>query len=281
MFTLPGRHVSRMHGGVRRDQPIAVVQDLVAHEECELILQTLLLVAQALVDEHGARRLEARAYQSASRLAAVPVEPADLEAVMLAETDHGVEVERHLALAALFRRALDVRKIVVTGFLPYTDEQLRELAPRRAGLRQELGQRILQKLVRKQERRLERHRLETAALAPRRCGFDVGVLVEKPACILAENSREHLEGRRRRRALAGLHHAQIGHRGGLRGIDVHTARRELVERQAVALAQGAQLRPEKMSLPNEAGSWGSPGAKNLSEFHIVKFLLCKSACFAI
>jgi hypothetical protein len=45
----------------------------------------------------------------------------------------------------------------------------------------------------------------------RRRGLDLGVLIEKPARILAEDSGEHVERGGRRHALAGLHHAEIGH----------------------------------------------------------------------
>ena len=97
----------------------------------------------------------------------------------------------------------------------------------------------------------ERHRLETAALAIRRRRLDFGVLVEKPARILAEDSGEHVERGGRRRALAGLHHAEIGNRRRALRVDLHAARRQLVQREPVALAQGAQLRAEKVALPDQ------------------------------
>ena len=70
--------VAGVHGAVRRDDAVAVVQNLVADEERQLVLQPLFLIAQALVDEHRAGRLESRAHQGAARLAAVAVEPANL-----------------------------------------------------------------------------------------------------------------------------------------------------------------------------------------------------------
>ena len=108
-----------------------------------------------------------RARTRAPRLAAVAVEPANLEAVALADVHQILERERHLALAALLRRPLDVRKIVVPRFLPDADQQLRELPPRRAGLRQQLRQGVLQQLMGEQKCGLQRHRLETAAAARR------------------------------------------------------------------------------------------------------------------
>src|SRR5579862_3368597 len=115
------------------------MQNLVADEECELEFEPLLLIAQPLVDEHRARRLETRAHQGA--LAAVAVEPADLEAVALADVHQILEREGHLAFSALFGGPLDVGEIVVASLLPDPNQQLSELPARRAGLRQKFRQR--------------------------------------------------------------------------------------------------------------------------------------------
>jgi hypothetical protein len=93
---------------------------------------------------------------------------------------------------------------------------------------------------------------EPAALALRGSRLDLGVLVEKPARILAEDAGQHVQHVGRGHALAGLHHAEVGHRGRARRIDLHAARRQFIERQAVALAQRAQLGAQKMPLPDQS-----------------------------
>ena len=180
-----------MHGAVRRDHAVAVVQDLVADEECQFILETSVLIAQPLVHQHRSRRLEPRSDERPRGLAAAAhgrvIEPSHLQAVTLADRHQCIQGQRHLAAAALLGGALDVGKAVVAGFLPDPDQQVRKLTARGAGLRQQLGQRVLQQFIGKQERRLERHGLEAAAL-PRGRHLDLGVFVEKPSRIAPEDA---------------------------------------------------------------------------------------------
>ena len=82
--------------------------------------------------------------------------------------------------------------------------------------------------------------------------LDLGVLVQEPARILAEDAGQHLQHLGRGHALAGLHHAQVGHRRRAAGVDLHATRRQFIQRQAIALAQRAQLRAEKMALPDQS-----------------------------
>ena len=247
-----GFTVARVNCAVRRDGAVAVMQDFVADDERQLILQPFLLIAQPLVDQHSAGCLELRAHQSPARLAGIAVEPSHVERMLLADGHHRIQGQRHLAFAAFFRRAFDVGEIVVTRFLPDSDQQLRKLPPRSAGLREQLGQRVLQQFVREQERRLQGHGFQASPLALCRCGFDLGVLIEKPAHVLAEYAGQHLQHIGRGHALTGLHHAQIGHRGSRCRIDLHAPRRQFIQRESIALAQRPQLGPEKMSLPDQS-----------------------------
>src|SRR5271154_2681154 len=138
--------------------------------------------------------------------------------------------------------------------------------------------------MREQKRRLQGHGREAATLALRRSDFHLGVLVKKPTRILAENAGEHLEHFRRRHALSRLHHAEIGHGRGTRGVDLDASRRELIQGEAVALAQGPQLRTQKMALPDQScHQYSCTGALSaqLCEIHTVKFLMCKSSVCAL
>ncbi len=238
---------------VRGNHAVAVVQNLVADEKCQLILQALLLPSQTPVDEHGCRSLEARPHERAAGLAGIAVEPLDLQSMTLADRHERAQGQGQLPIAALLRGTLDIGKIVVPRLLPYANQQLGELPARGAGLRQQLGQCVLQQLVREQKRRLQRHGLQAAALMRRGHGLDGRILVQEPARILAEDSGQHLQHLGRRHALAGFHHAQVGHRRRAAGVDLHATRRQFIQGQAVALAQRAQLRAEKVSLSDEAG----------------------------
>jgi len=64
---------------------------------------------------------------------------------------------------------------------------LRELPSGGAGLREQLRQCVLQQLVRKQKCRF-RAWLRDRPVRAARSGFDLGVFVEKPTRILAENA---------------------------------------------------------------------------------------------
>ena len=83
---------------------VAVVQDLVADEERQLVLQPLFLIAQALVDQHGAGRLESRAHQSArSACGASPSNQRTSKPWLLADCHHGIEGQRHLRACRTLR----------------------------------------------------------------------------------------------------------------------------------------------------------------------------------
>jgi len=161
----------------------------------------------------------------------------------LANGHDGVQVEGHLPLAALLCGTFDIGEIIVPGLLPDPNQELCELPARRARLRQQFGQRVLQQFVRKQERRFERHGLQTAALAWPRRDFDIRILIQEPTRVLAEDPRQHSQHFGGGHALAGFHHAQVGHRRRAPRIHLNAACRELIEGQAVALAQRTQLRP--------------------------------------
>src|SRR5271155_1389791 len=120
---------------MRRYHAVAVVKDLVSHEEGQLVFQPLFLAAQALVDPYGSGRLEARTYQGATGLAPIAVEPFDVQGMLPANRDERIQREGHLPLAALLRRAFYVGKIIVPGLLPDSDQELRELAAGGTGLR--------------------------------------------------------------------------------------------------------------------------------------------------
>ena len=114
--------VAGMNGAMRGNGAVAVVQNLVADKEGQLVFQPLLLVAQTLVDQHRPGCFELRSHQRPARLAGIAVEPLHVERVPLADRHYGIEVERHLPLAALLGCPLDVREIVVARFLPDTDQ---------------------------------------------------------------------------------------------------------------------------------------------------------------
>src|SRR6185436_7675409 len=106
---------------VRGDEAVAVVHDPVAGEERQLVLEPGLLRLQALVDPHRVGRFETRAHHGARRLVLV-FEPADLQTQALAYREQVLRRQWHAPIAYLLRRALDVGKIVVAGFLPDTDQ---------------------------------------------------------------------------------------------------------------------------------------------------------------
>jgi len=91
-----------------------------------------------------------------------------------------------------------------------------------------------------------------AARALRGNGFHLRVLIEKPARLLAEDVRQHLQHVGRRHALSRLHHAEVGDRRRPRRVDLHAARGKLVQSEAIALAQRPQLGAEKMPLSDQA-----------------------------
>ena len=128
---------------------------------------------------------------------------------LLAQPQQVVGRERELALADALGRALEIGEVVARHFLVRADQQVRELPPGGAGLREQLGNRRLQQLLGEQERGLERHagRAAGASFAAPSASMS-GVAVEEPARLALEQRRqqpEHLVGGH---ALAALDHAR-------------------------------------------------------------------------
>src|SRR6185437_15450308 len=78
-------------------------------------------------------------------------------AVALAEALQVVDRQGKFALADTIRRAFEVGEVVARHLLVGADEKMRELPAAGAGLGEELRDRRLQDVLRKQEGRLERH----------------------------------------------------------------------------------------------------------------------------
>ncbi len=196
-----------------------------------------------------------------------------MQAVPLADRHHGVERRAASARLPHSSAARSISGKLLCRVSCHTRiSNCANCRPGGAGLRQQLGQRVLQQFVREQERRFQRHGLQTAALARRGSRLDLGVLIEKPARILAENARQHVQHLGGRHALAGLDHAQIGHRGAP-AASICTQRADNSSRvRPLRLRRERSLVPEKMPLPDQARHT-SPRC----EIHTVKFLMCKSA----
>ena len=110
------------------------------------------------------------------------------------------------------------------------------------------GSAMLQQVVGEQESRLQRHRGQSAAGGRLRLGRELRVLIQEPARRLAEDARQQREHVAGGHALAVLDHAEVRNRRRRGRIDLHAARRQLFERQAIAFAQRPQLGAEKMTL---------------------------------
>src|SRR6476661_10295193 len=127
-----------------------------------------------------------------------------------------------------------------------------ELAPARAGLRQELGNRRLQQILRKQERRFEWNARRCACRVLAANGGKLRILIEEPRGLALEDVRDYAEHLLRRIATAALDHAEIRHRWRRPRIELRAARRQVLERDSIRFAQRAQFRPEKVIVPHRA-----------------------------
>ncbi len=172
--------------------------------------------------------------------------------------------ERKFAPADAFGRPLEIRKVVVRHLLVQTDEQMCELTARRAGLRQQFGNRRLQQLLREQERGLEGHGRRRAGGRLARSGyFGRRIVVEKPARLALKQHREEREHFIGWHAFAAFDHAQVRHRRSGFPVELDAAGGEFLERKPVALPQCADLGAEEMALAGVSA--------HLCEIYIVKF----------
>jgi hypothetical protein len=263
-------------GGVRRFQAVALVEHLVREVGGEVELEARRVLDQLAVQVHGAGRLEERADHAAQLAVLVPrehrlaVEPAQGEPMVLAQAHQLVHPERELPLADPLGRALEVGKVVARHLLVRADEEVGELPPGRPRLGEQLGDGRLEEVLGEQERRLERHRRRAAGTLARRL-VDLAVAVEEPARLLLEHRGEQAEHVLRRHALAALDHAQVRHRRRGARVELDAARRELLEREAVALAQRAQLRAEEVGLAHVRLLGHEPKEPARCEINTVKF----------
>jgi hypothetical protein len=97
------------------------------------------------------------------------------------------------------------------------DQEMRELPPRGAGLRQQLGDRRLQQVLGKQKSRLERHARQAAGATLRRGGLYFRVAVEEPARLALKQRRQQPEHVFGRHPLAALDHREVETDGALCG----------------------------------------------------------------
>ena len=223
-----------------------------AEEKCQFVFHAGVLALQLSIDVNDVRRFESRTKRTGARLARVFVEPADRELMLARDVQQCIERQWHLARAGCFSRAFDVGKIVLVRLLPDAHEQSRELIATGARLREQFRQRVLQHFFREQKSRFERHRRRS--IAPRcAIGLHVRVLVQEPAAVLAKYSGQQFEQFGRGHALARFHHAEIRHGRCVRRVQLHAPRGQFIQRQAIALAQRAQLGPQKMPLADQAG----------------------------
>ena len=246
-------------GGVGGTQPVAAVQHLVRDVRGQVELQARRVGPQRAVDVHHVGRVVEGAQHAAQLGVAVarqqrrPVEPAQLQPVVLAQPDQVLGRKREAPLAHLLGGAFEVGIVVARDLLVRADQQVRELAPAGAGLREQLGDGRLQQLLGKQEGRLERHRRRPAgALARGRWLRRLGG-IEEPVRLALEHGREQREQVGRGHPLAALDHAQVGNRRRPRRIELDAARRQLLQRQTVGLAQRAQLASEKVRIAGVLG----------------------------
>ncbi len=237
-----------------RFHAVAPVQHPVADVGGEIELQARRVGLQRAVQVHRVRRFEEGAQDAAylavlvAHHAGLVLEPVDLQADVLGQALQVVHLQRETPLANLLGGALQVGEVVARAFLVGADQQLRELLAAGARLGEQFRQRCLQQFLGEQEGGLERHAFRAAALRPlRRAAVVIGVLVVEPGDIALEDARQQLDHVLGRLALAALDHAQIGDRGRRGRVHLHAARRELIERHAVALAQRAQLRAEQVA----------------------------------
>jgi len=261
-------------GGVRGFEAVATVQHLVADVRGEIELEARGIRLQRAVGIDHPRRLEERAHHAAhlailvARQHRLAIEPADLEPVAPAQPQQILGRQREAPLADAVGGALQVREVVARHLLVRADQQVRELPPGGAGLREQLRDRQLQQVAREQERRLERHARRCAAGGGGRGGLGLRALIEEPLRRALEHPGQQLEQRRRGAALAALDHAQVGHGRAALRVALDAAHRQLFQRQPVALAQGAQLGAEKMAFAQQfRHSFTSPPAASPAALH--------------
>jgi len=101
--------------------------------------------------------------------------------------------------------------------------------------------------------RFQRAGLETPPFACAE-GFDLGVFVEKPACVLLENARQHVQHVGRRACVCRFHHAEIGTRTGAAAASICTQAGGKFHRRVrpLRLREGAQLGSQKMPLSDQS-----------------------------
>ena len=133
------------------------------------------------------------------------------------------------------------------------DQQVRELAAGRAGLREQLGNRELQQFVGEQESGLERHAAR-GRLGRRIDRILLERFVEEPLGLFLKDLGDDHEQPLGGRSLAVFDHRQVRDRRAGLGIGLHAAYRQVLEGQVVALAQALDLRAEEMRLAPEPGS---------------------------
>jgi hypothetical protein len=188
------RHLAA--GGMGRPHAVAAMQDLVRDMRGEVEFQARGVLAQPAVQVHRVRRLEERAHHAANlpvlvpREHGLPIEPAQLEAMALAQARHVGDGQGKLALTDILRRALEIREIVARRLLIGTDQQVRELPPGRAGLGQQFRDGRLQELLREEESGLERDRGCASRALLTRTRLDRGTVVEEPGGAALKDAGE-------------------------------------------------------------------------------------------
>ncbi len=248
-------------GGVRGLHAIAAVQNLVRDVRGEVELQSRRVGLQGAVGVDDAGGLEERAHHAAHLAVLVPrqhrlaVEPADLKPVALAQAHQVIHRQREAPLADAVGGALQVREVVARHLLVGADQQVRELPPGGAGLRQQLRDRRLQQVLGEQERRLERN----ATAAPpgsageRARGRHFRRGTRRPGAGTPPASSSSSSGEGVRLPLSIMLRYETD--GARCGVALYAARRQLLEGQSVALAQRAQLGAEEMALAQQFAAY--------------------------
>jgi hypothetical protein len=239
---------------VRRLHAIAAVQHLVANVRRQVELEPRRIGAQRLVQIDGVGRLEERAYRAAHLLVVVAhqrrtaLEPAQLEPLVLCQRQQVVHRQRQPSLADALGRALQVGEVIARHLLVRADQQVCELAPAGSGLRQQFGDRGLQQLLGEQERRLQRHPGGAAGLRRPGLAGDIDLFVQEPADLALEHAGQQRQDVLGGHALAGLDHAQVGHRRRHLRVGLDAAAGEFLQSESIALADAAQLGAQEVTL---------------------------------
>src|SRR5882757_5071156 len=100
--------------------------------------------------------------------------------MLFAQAHQVIHGQRKATAADLVRGALEVGEVVARHLLVRADEQVSELPPRGAGLRQKLGNRSLQYVFGEEKRRLERNARGPALRRLGKRELQVGAFVEEP-----------------------------------------------------------------------------------------------------